>query len=200
MANKILFVNACVREQSRTLALAEYFLGMLNGEIHEINLNEVKISPLTRESLAARKELLKKRKYDDPTLRFAWDFAAADTIVIAAPYWDFSFPALLKIYLEAVSVSGITYRYSNGLPRGLCRAKRLVYITAAGGIVDFDFGYNYIHTLAKDFFGIPEAVCFRAEDLDFGDVSEEVILNEVKAKMGRYLLKAYDLKLNMMKQ
>ena len=57
MANKILFVNACVREQSRTLALAEYFLGMLNGEIHEINLNEVKISPLTRESLAARKEL-----------------------------------------------------------------------------------------------------------------------------------------------
>lgn len=173
---------------------------MINGEINEINLNEVKISPLTRESLEARDELLKKRKYDDPMLRFAWDFAAADIIVIAAPYWDLSFPALLKIYLEAVSVSGITYRYNNGSPYGLCRAKRLVYITSAGGIVDFDYGYNYIHALAKNCFGIPEVVYFRAEDLDFGGISEEIIMNEVKAKMGRYLLKAYDLKLKLMKQ
>ena len=200
MANKILFVNACVRENSRTLALSEYFLGLLDGEIEEIDLNQERIQPLTRDSLALRKELVRKRKYDDPMLKYAKAFAAADTIVVAAPYWDLSFPAILKVYLEAVSVSGITYRHVEGRPRGLCRAKRLIYITVAGGIVDFDCGYNYIHSLAKGLFGIPETVCFRAEDLDFGDASEAVIMNEVKAKMGRYLLKAYDLKLNQMKK
>ena len=41
----------------------------------------------------------------------------ADTIVIAAPFWDFSFPAALKIYIENIYVTGIVSRYgSDGRP------------------------------------------------------------------------------------
>ena len=39
---------------------------------------------------------------------YANAMAQADMIVIAAPYWDMSFPASLKIFLEAASVVGIT--------------------------------------------------------------------------------------------
>ncbi len=198
MPHKILFVNACVRENSRTKVLAQHFLGMLSGELVEVNLNEEHIPALTKASLAERERLLKKKAYDDPMLRYAKEFALADTIVIAAPYWDLSFPAILKVYLEAVSVRGVTYRYNRGVPSGLCRAKCLVYITTAGGMVDFDFGYNYIKTLAYSFFGIRETVCFRAEEMDLDDSSEEVIMNACKAKMARYLLKAYDLRINLM--
>ena len=37
---KILFINACVRENSRTLELARCILDKLNGEMGEINLEQ----------------------------------------------------------------------------------------------------------------------------------------------------------------
>ena len=56
----------------------------------------------------------------------ARQFAAADQIVIAAPYWDLSFPAALKQYFEQINVLGITFAYTpEGVPKGLCRARKL---------------------------------------------------------------------------
>ena len=53
---------------------------------------------------------------------YARQFAAADRIVIAAPLWDLSFPAQLKVYLENIYVTGIVTKYSEaGEPVGLCR-------------------------------------------------------------------------------
>ena len=40
----------------------------------------------------------------------ARQFARAEIIVMAAPYWDLSFQAALKQYLEQVNVVGITCR------------------------------------------------------------------------------------------
>ena len=55
----------------------------------------------------------------------ARQFARAEIIVMAAPYWDLSFQAALKQYLEQVNVVGITFRYSEeGQPVPLCRARR----------------------------------------------------------------------------
>ena len=45
--------------------------------------------------------------------RYARQFAAADKIVIAAPLWDLSFPAQLKVYLENIYVTGIVTKYSD---------------------------------------------------------------------------------------
>ena len=60
--------------------------------------------------------------------------AQADLVVIAAPDWDMTFPAALKIYLEWTCTLGITFHYTRtGVQEGLCRAKELVYITTAGG-------------------------------------------------------------------
>lgn len=40
---KILFINACIREESRTLRLARHLLKRLDGEIEELNLAAEKI-------------------------------------------------------------------------------------------------------------------------------------------------------------
>lgn len=40
--------------------------------------------------------------------KYAKQFAEADEIVIAAPYWDLAFPATVRIYFEAITVTGIT--------------------------------------------------------------------------------------------
>ena len=99
----ILFVNAAVREESRTAALARRLLDQVPGEIHEECLNEENLLPLDRMLLEKRMKLQAEGNYDDPIFDQAKEFAAADRIVIAAPYWDLSFPSLLKIWMERIS-------------------------------------------------------------------------------------------------
>lgn len=111
-----LFINATVRDESRTATLAKIVLDGLNDEVHEINLLNKKIQPLDKESLLLRDRLINERITDHPLLKYAKEFSKADTIVIAAPFWDLSFPSLLKIYFEAVTVCGMAFRYENNAP------------------------------------------------------------------------------------
>lgn len=183
-----LFINVCVRDGSRTEELAKFFLDGFCDDVHEIKLRNEKIQPLDRESLMLRDRLVAERVTDHPMLKYAKEFAAADTIVIAAPFWDLSFPSLLKIYLEAISVCGITFCYENNAPRGLCRAERLFYITTAGGPVFSDFGFSYAKELAETFYGIEQTKCFRAEGLDIVGADIDGIMAMAKSEIEEWLV------------
>ena len=174
----VLFINACVRETSRTLVLAKDVMKDMSGEVCQVNLNLESIEPLNTESLARRDRLLQEGKLDDPMFCYAKQFAEADAIVIAAPFWDLSFPAKLKIYLEQIAVSGITFHYVNGRPEGLCRAKHLTYVTTSGGPIFDDFGYTYVKALAKKFYGIPKTSAVRAMNLDVEMISAQDLLEK----------------------
>lgn len=176
----ILFVNACVRKNSRTLVLAKNILSNMSGEIIEVNLNKENITPLNRELLEKREGLISDGNKTDPMFYYATQFAAADEIVIAAPFWDLSFPAILKAYMEQITVSGITFEYANGRPCGLCKAKKLTYVTTSGGPIFADFGYEYIKTLAKNFYGINETKAYRAMNLDVNMISAEEVLTKAE--------------------
>ena len=176
----ILFINACVRENSRTLCLAKHLLTKLDGNITELNLAQENIQALNVSSLSHRDYCVHNGNLDDPTLRYARQFAAADTIVIAAPFWDLSFPSSLKNYIEAITVSGITFTYVDNIPKGLCNAKKLYFISTCGGPFSYEFGCNYIKALAQGFYGIPEFTCFKAEFLDVVGADVEGIINEAK--------------------
>ena len=171
---KILFVNACVRPESRTHMLAEHVLSRLTGEVEEICLEKEHLKPLDKERLRERNTLLETGDVSAPMFRYARQFAMADTIVIAAPYWDLQFPALLKLYFEAVTVTGVTFQYTpEGYPESLCKARRLIYVMTAGGpVMDFNFGYDYVKALAENFYGIHDILCVKAENLDI--VGEDV--------------------------
>lgn len=184
---KILFVNACVRENSRTLDIAKIVLEKLNNAYTEVNLQKTDLKPLNRESLDIREKLILQDDFSDTMFSLAKDFAAADEIVIAAPYWDLAFPALLKIYLEQITVSGITFRYAKGVPQGLCRAKRLIYVTTAGGIIYDNFGFEYVKALAQKLYGIGEVLFFKAENLDIGGNDVNDILRRAKSDAEKIL-------------
>jgi FMN-dependent NADH-azoreductase len=98
----------------------------------------------------------------------ARQFSEAETIVIAAPYWDLSFPASLKQYFEQVNVVGITFRYTEeGIPVGLCKADRIFYVsTAGGGYVPEEFGFGYVKALAQGYYGIGDVQLTEAVGLD----------------------------------
>lgn len=174
----ILFVNACVRKGSRTLVLAKDILSKMQGDITEIALAKENLAPLNGISLEERERLLTLGKTDAPMFQYAKQFAEADEIVIAAPFWDLSFPSILKIYLEQITVAGITFAYKNGSPTGLCKAKRLTYVTTAGGEIFCDFGYAYMKALANNFFGIQDTIAYRATNLDVQGISADALLQE----------------------
>ena len=79
----ILFVNACVRPQSRTKRLADYLLKKLRSNVKELVLEKENIVPLNKETLEHRSKLASNGIFDDPIFDLAKDFAAAEKIVIA---------------------------------------------------------------------------------------------------------------------
>ena len=185
-----LYINCCVREESRTERLAQAVLQKLGGDFTELNLYNENLKPLDGEMLNKRTALIEQGDYSDPMFGYAKQFASADTIVIAAPYWDLSFPASLKTYIENIYVTGIVSAYNeSGLPVGLCKATELYYVTTAGGPYDPTYSYGYIESLAKNFFGIPETHLVKAEMLDIiGNNAEEILNQEVSRILGNAIL------------
>ena len=186
----LLFINACVRGQkSRTLQLARRFLGAWQhahpeAVITERDLCRDRLSPQYPEVLEERDALWSAGKLDDPLFQPARQFAAAGRIVIAAPFWDLSFPAILKIYLERISVTNITFGYDDlGRSVGLCKADKLLLITTRGGdfsipeISWMEMGARQLEALCA-MYGIPHFSVLCAEGLDNAALDGEAILQE----------------------
>ncbi len=185
--NNILFINACVRKDSRTKELTDVVLSKLQGTITEINLEKENLQPLNLERLNYRSELIGKKDFTNPIFDKAKQFATADTIVIAAPFWDFSFPAMLKIYVENINVVGLLFRYTQtGEIEGLCKAKKVIYITTAGGpILNNAFGYGYIKYLCNNFYGIKDTTLIKAEGLDIVGADIPAIMQKAKEEIAK---------------
>ncbi len=179
--DKILFVNACIRPNSRTLDVAKYVIEKLTGEVEEVKLYDEDLSPLTLSEMKIRDDAHSVQDFSNDIFNLAKQFARADIIVIAAPYWDLMFPAVVKNYFEKVTVNGLTFAYGqNGIPYGLCNANRLIYITTAGGPIIHDFGYEYSTALAKNFYGIKNVQCVKAQGLDIYGADVAKIIEETK--------------------
>lgn len=175
-----LYINACVRKESRTARIAQAFLQTLGGTVEEVRLSDLDLQPLSEERLARRTRLIASGDFSDPMFDLAKQFAAAENIVIAAPFWDLSFPSILKVYIENIYVTGIVSRYgADGRPQGLCKAQTLHYVTTVGGPYVPDFSYGYISTLAKDFLGIPETRLIKADMLDIDGTDAENVVADV---------------------
>ncbi len=185
----LLYCNTCVRTESRTRRLAEHLLARLGETPTELRLWEQSFPRADQAFLDRRDALTAQGALTDPLLAPARQFAAADTVVIAAPYWDLSFPAMLKQYLEQINVVGITFRYNEaGIPQSLCRAKRLFYVTTAGGpIYSDEYGFGYVKALAEGFYQIPEIRQIRAEGLDIVGADVEAILRAAEREIDALL-------------
>ena len=186
---KLLFIDACVnRGISRTEQLAQTLLKEMNQngeyEIETLNLEDEDLKLFTGKESALRESLTRAGNFEGPLFTYAKQFAAADRIVVAAPYWDFSFPARMKCYMEQICVTGLTFTFSSkGIPGGLCHADSLHYVTTSGGSIgELNLGYEYLEKLCKVYYGINETVCYTAEGLDIEGNSVEEIMKEAEEK------------------
>ena len=186
MNEPVLFVNACVRRQSRTRFLAQQLLARLHRPVEEVDLGKVSFPAVDGAFLARRDRLIEQGDTDSPEFALSRQFARAETVVIAAPYWDLSFPAALKQYLEQINVVGLTFRYSpQGVPVGLCRASRLYYVTTAGGcFAPEEYGFGYVKALCQGYYGIQDVRKLQAVGLDLDGADVEAILQKSVDSIG----------------
>lgn len=168
---KLLFVDCLIREEnSRTKIIADAFLSALSDEytVEHLELAKANLIMLDLETLEKRDELLKNGKTDDEMFLLSHSFAHADAVLVAAPFWDLSFPALLKVYFENICVCGITfYCDANGM-HGMCKGKNFIYITTKGGYYggsELEQGSSYMKAMSN-FFGFEKFECIDAEGLD----------------------------------
>lgn len=138
---KLLFVDCCISQrgaESRTRALAEAYLAAFCKTHPEAEVETVSqetllaLRPMDADALNQRDALASVGAFDAPQFALACQFRAADAVVVAAPYWDMSYPAALKTYIEHISAVGLTYHYEMDGCHGDCSAQRLVYLTSGG--------------------------------------------------------------------
>ena len=183
--SKVLFINACVRPNSRTLELANHLLKKY-ASVEEVNLYSENPAPLTLEEMELRDTAAKTKDFSSEVFKLAKQFASAETIVVAAPYWDLMFPAVVKCYFEKVTVNGLTFCYGeHGIPKGLCSGKKLIYVTTSGGPMKCNFGFDYVSALAKNFYGIKEVELVKAEGLDIFGANVKEIIEKAKSAIDK---------------
>ncbi|AZZ94141.1 FMN-dependent NADH-azoreductase [Hahella sp. KA22] len=61
------------------------------------------------------------------------ELQAADTLVIAAPMYNFSIPATLKAYIDQICRAQVTFRYTEQGPVGLLENKKAYVVAVTGG-------------------------------------------------------------------
>lgn len=185
---KVLFVNACVRGNvSRTLELAQVFLDALRRELPDIeittqDLTTMGLRSVDMDTLTQKETLCDQLAWEDALFSPAVAFQQADAVVIAAPYWDMSFPSILKVWVENMYVRNLTFKYVNDQSVGLCQGKEAVYITTAGSpIGEHDWGTAYIRDVMQ-VLGIPGFSEVKAEALDLAGRDAAAIMTDARLR------------------
>ena len=191
---KLLFVNGCISqrgEKSRTLAMVKAFLEAWKALHPEAEVEAVApetllaLKPFEPEMLNDRDALAGIGCFDAPVFDLARQFRAADRVVVAAPFWDLSFPAALRTYIEYISANGLTYHYEADGCHGDCRGEKLAYLTSGGDAERPEsLGVLYWKQLAA-MFGIPAFEYVFAGGLDLDPAKTDELLEAACEKARR---------------
>src|SRR6267154_1336174 len=176
---KLLQIDSSVRASSVTRRLTAKFAeewrkNYPDGEVIRRDLSATALPPITGDWGATYLEdsqlTLAQRSYLSTSDQLIQELAAADTVVIGSPMYNFTIPSLLKAWIDQVVRLGKTVGYGPNGPQGLLGRKKVVVITSRGSAYEkgtareaFDFQEPYLrHILA--FIGLTDVTFIHAEN------------------------------------
>lgn len=187
--SKVLYVKANPKNdmESRTFRISESFIKTYKSlhpedEIITLDLYKENIQLLSHENVTQRAPAPNESR-NHPVFKYAYQFFDADKYVFAEPLWNLGIPAILKAYIDYITVAGITFKYTSAGPKGLCNNKKAINITARGGKYSEGFlgflemGDKYLRTILG-FLGIHDFNTIAAENLDIVGADVEGIVAE----------------------
>lgn len=185
--SKVLYIKANIKNEgeSRTFKVSDSFVEEYKknnpeDEIITLDLYKENIDFLRADDLGKLFGPKDEESKNNSILKYAYQFADADKYIIAAPMWNLSFPAILKAYIDYVSVSGITFKYTAEGPVGLLNNKKALHIVSRGGAYDnspYEMGDRYLRTILG-FFGIKDIETIAIDNLDVMGVNVEEKVEE----------------------
>ena len=150
--SKLVVIDACIRgEASRTRRIAEPVIEALakRYEIVRFDLTKMDLAPLTPETYAQREAGIVPAW----AVEAAKTLAEADRILVAAPFWDMSFPAVVKVFFEHTSLFDITFTDNGRSCVGKCKCEKVMYVTTRGMNIPTgdarEQGSSYLHALSQ---------------------------------------------------
>ncbi|WP_102275252.1 FMN-dependent NADH-azoreductase [Cytobacillus massiliigabonensis] len=174
---KILYITAHPHNetQSYSMAVGKAFIDAYqevnpNDKIVTIDLYKEHIPHIDADVFSGWGKLRTGSAFDDLTAEekgkvsrldeLSNQFVEGDKYVFVTPLWNFSFPPIMKAYLDSVAVAGKTFKYTEQGPIGLLPNKKALHIQARGGYysegpaAEMEMGHRYIQIMMQ-FFGIP---------------------------------------------
>ena len=140
-------------------------------EIETVRLADSDYPVVDNDILIARSE----GRVPEAYAALARRIAASDRIVIAAPFWDMSFPSALKVFFENMSLYGITFDSNDKECVGLCKAEKVLYITTRGMNIStgdpLEQATPYIRAISH-LWGLGELNVISAQNMDYSSDDE----------------------------
>ncbi|EJC6792859.1 FMN-dependent NADH-azoreductase [Vibrio parahaemolyticus] len=110
---------------------------------------------------------------------------AADTLVIAAPMYNFTIPTQLKNWIDLIARAGVTFKYTENGVQGLIEGKKAIVVTTHGGIhkdSPTDNVTPYLRTVLG-FVGITDVAFVYAEALNMGEDAASKGISEAQSQL-----------------
>ena len=172
---KLMVIDCCMREGSRTARILNPVIDALSSRY---DVERVRVEDLHLTAVDSR--VLEERAsgyVPEEIVAISRRLASATRIVIAAPFWDMSFPAALKVFFENMSLFNITFADDGEKCVGLCSCERVLYITTRGMNIHtgdaLEQATPYIKAISS-LWGLGEVKTIAAENMDYStDVQVE---------------------------
>ena len=186
--SKLLYIKADPKPEglSRTFKVSDDFIETYQkrcpqDEITTLDLYKEKIDFLSYEDIQTAFGPKTEESKQHHILKYAYQFLEADKYIIAAPFWNLGLPSILKAYLDYICISGITFKYTENGPVGLCQGKKALHIVSRGGhylegpATGFEMGDRYLRILFG-FLGIIDFSTVAVEGVDVIGVDIDAIV------------------------
>jgi FMN-dependent NADH-azoreductase len=174
---QVLYITAHPHDdtQSYSMAVGKAFIDSYkevhpNDEIVHLDLYKEEIPHIDADVFSGWGKLQKGNAFEDLSetekakvgrlTELSNQFIKADKYVFVTPMWNFSFPPLMKAYIDSIAVAGKTFKYTEQGPIGLLTDKKALHIQSRGGIYSegpaaaMEMGHRYLEMIMQ-FFGVP---------------------------------------------
>ena len=180
---RLFYIDSCLRYGSNTKKIADALIDRLSEryEVETVKLSDYDFPVVKNGILNDRNNGIVPEEY----VNIARKIAAADRLVISAPFWDMSFPSALKVFLENMSLFNVTFASNEKECYGLCKAEKVLYITTRGMNIktgdEMEQATPYIKAISK-LWGLGELHVIAAENMDYStnEQIEEKIQNAIE--------------------
>jgi len=178
MSNILVLKSSILGDYSQSNGLIDHLIASWEGKVSSVVERDLAANPLPvldgeiagglrggdnltarqQEALALSNQLIEEIKM-------------SDTLVIAAPMYNFSIPTQLKNWFDLIARAGVTFTYTETGPVGLLTDKKVIVVTTRGGMHkdgSSDVMVPYLKTILG-FVGLTNVEIVYSEALNMGD-------------------------------